>query len=1068
MAKRVVKLNPKAVVQDIRDGMDDKALGAKYGLSPAQLPKLFQMLVERGFVHQSVLEARAASPDDKTLSDNADDSLGSAQETSGPDGHERIPVPGIPKDIPPESGSQIQEVNKSGPKPPEYDKHEQNSERQRVESARPAASPPRRSILKLAMVVGALVVAAVLGYVYFDYVLSLYDPGHETGQREHKTREQQVGSDVSPSETLSGEEDEDKEPPAERAYSNWHVEVDTHGAISTNLSLHAAKTLGNVSDKEVTAALQDSLQCALQNIKIRRHKGFLHLSADCRPPLQKTGFVVQGIIKPDPVRRCLEKLGPGRIRFSLSIPKLGYVQAPKAARERSHGPRATYSLDLSAQPSVAAEVPFEFGYRLSDLIWMLVPLALIVTVPILVVLRMRKRTLELADTDATAAWFGYWRVHRWIAEGVWLVWLVTVVCLRGETFVGFVFGIDHPALYVVLLFVPAGVVSFVCQYLSRPVWLRVRGTQWDRREMLLRGFLEHAVAILPIAFFIVGISSLSRDAGAPMLWFAAALVALLVGAWLHQKVTGTLPRTLLGGEFKERVLELAQQAGVKINQVLLMPAQQLQMGNAFAVTGSRVMITDYLLERLTKKETDSVMAHEIGHIKHHHTLLLSILGFLVIFMVVNWLLSFLLYMVPALVSLAVISDVEPPLALQDWLDTYLLFPTSLLTALLLRYFFSRKCERTADEFATLVTGDPESMITGLVKLSKMNLMPLRWGFWDESLGTHPSTMKRVKAIARRHRIPEERLSMLLETQPQRKDGEGYGIPDEVSNPELIFSTEFKSQRGLVLALLLFFTAATASLAVGYLISNAGLPSPVYVAGFVLVPVLYLLVLNYASLLGFGSLKCRMKAKLQKAGIDLEGQESHFVGIAPEEYPRVYDTQTIWDVGFLVVGEAALTYYGDRLSFSIPRDRITSITRGGSFPFWFSVPEIYVRWTDKDKDGVFHLHSVEGNSLISIGRSSKTLLVRLIDWHQGRAAGSRSMSRDSPSRLPELPDVKGLHPRQAVTAGTFLTGLMLIAFLVFGLGALFQLESFVSWYGLGTGAWCLFLGMLPPLRYKEER
>ncbi len=33
VAKKVVKLNPKAVVQDVRDGMDDKALGAKYGLS---------------------------------------------------------------------------------------------------------------------------------------------------------------------------------------------------------------------------------------------------------------------------------------------------------------------------------------------------------------------------------------------------------------------------------------------------------------------------------------------------------------------------------------------------------------------------------------------------------------------------------------------------------------------------------------------------------------------------------------------------------------------------------------------------------------------------------------------------------------------------------------------------------------------------------------------------------------------------------------------------------------------------------------------------------------------------
>jgi Zn-dependent protease with chaperone function len=1066
VAKKVVKLNPKAVVQDIRDGMDDEALGAKYGLSPVQLPKLFQMLVERGFIHQSVLEARAAHDGAKALSDNADEPLGSPTEALDPDGHESIARADILKDIP-SSGSQIQEVEKSGPEPQECDKPQRNSEAHRVESSKPTTALSRQSFSRLAVLAGALLVAAVLWY-------GLFGMGGITGRQAQEgpqSQEEQIDSGLPSGGALSGQEEEDEGSDSPQAYCNWHVSVDSHGTLNTTLSLYGVKNIKSISDGEVTTALRDSLRCTLQDIRIRRHKQYFHVSADCRSPLQKKDFVFQGIIKPDPVRKCLEKLGPAKVKLFLVIPKLGYVRGPQQGRERpAYGSHASYLLELSTQPSAVPDVSFEFGYRTGDVIWMLAPLLLILTVPILLVLGIRKRTLKLAESDATAAWFGYWRVHRWIAEGVWLVWLVTLVCFHAETFVGFVFGIGHPSLYVALLFVPPGVVSFICQYLSRPVWLRVRGKRWDKREMLIRGFLEHAVAILPMAFLIIGITSVFRDTGKAMLWFAVALVVLLVGGWLRRKVTGTMPRTLHGGELKERVLELAQQAGVKINQVLLMPAQQYQMGNAFAVTGGRVMVTDYLLERLTKKETDSVMAHEIGHLKHHHTWLLSWPAFLFIFVIVNWLLSFAVHVIPSLVSLFTsfgTSSYARLFAIESWIDTYLLFPVSLLSASLFRYFISRRCERTADEFATLVTGDPESMITGLVKLSKMNLMPIRWGFWDESLGTHPSTMKRVEAIAKRHRIPEERVRILLETQPHRQDGQGYGIPDEVSNPHLVFSTEFKTQKALVNSLLLLLTAATTSLLIGHLVSDAGLPWPVYLAGFILMPVLYLAVFNYASLSGYGLLERKMKEKLEKAGIEPEAHESHFVGIAPEEHPRLYDHQAVWDVGFLVIEDTALTYYGDRLSFSVPRDKIISVTKGASFPSWFSIPETYIRWTNGDKEDVFHLHSVDGKSLTSIGKSSKALLARLTDWYQGSSAGSRASSGYSQPQLPAFPDVKGLHPRQAVTMGNFLTAFMLIAFLVFGLATVFQLESFISWYGLGMGAWCLSLGILPPLRYKEQ-
>jgi hypothetical protein len=65
MAQVPVKLNANQVVKDIRDGCDDESLMARYGLSAAQLEKLFQKLLERGLVEQRELAARVKGPSEE-------------------------------------------------------------------------------------------------------------------------------------------------------------------------------------------------------------------------------------------------------------------------------------------------------------------------------------------------------------------------------------------------------------------------------------------------------------------------------------------------------------------------------------------------------------------------------------------------------------------------------------------------------------------------------------------------------------------------------------------------------------------------------------------------------------------------------------------------------------------------------------------------------------------------------------------------------------------------------------------------------------------------------------------
>jgi|GEM_PF-877985 len=874
-----------------------------------------------------------------------------------------------------------------------------------------------------------------------------------------------VGPILAQDNALDGYDEASSEP----AYF-WNITIDSQGEVKTGLMFHAYKRIPPPKERkdEFLSDLEEVLQCKLKDVDFHAHKHGFTLRAECRIPLQERDLAVRGFIKPQLLWERLQKAQPGKLRISLSIPRLGYAEVSGGGRAHSrYSSELHYSIKVEPDQQVVNDLSFEFGYHTSDVAWMLVSLMVVLIAPLVLILRVRKRSLSLAEKDPTAAWFGYWRVHLWILGGATFAWAFAMTALRIDTFVAFAAGIGDFGLYALMLFIPPMVLTLLWQYLSLPVWLRVRKVALNRREMLVRGFWANVVVIVPLALVVAGITTLVHDPGKAMLCFAGALVVRFVGTWFYGKISGTTPRVLFSGEFKERVLEHAQLAGVKLSEVLIMPAQQLQMGNAFAVVGSKVLITDYLLEKLTKKEADCVMAHEIGHVKSNHALILSWASFLLVCAGMSMAIIYGMRILPWLISSLVSVDATTLRAAEEWIDAYLSYPVPLVLFLLSWLYISRKFERRADEFATLLTGDPESMITALVKLTRMNLMPIQWGFWEESLITHPSTMKRLEAIAQRHRIPRARLLELLDTPPDRDQAEGYEIPHETAQTDLIFSTEFKKQKVLVIWLITMVTIAAAPLLAGCLIRRAGLSSWLFAVGLVLMPMLYLAVANYLNLLGYRNLERRLRERLESEGVDLTAQQLHFVGISPEAYPRVYDNHTVWDVGFLAIEEGALSYCGEKIRFGLQRESIGSIAKGRSYPDWFKVPEILVTWRNGDKEQVFRLHSLDGRSMMTIAKSSNALLTSLMEWHEGKTIDARSAVSNPPLVMPDFPDVKGLHPRQAVSAAGFVISLMFIAFLVYGISWVVPPGRFVPPFALGTGIWTLIFACIPSWRYKEQ-
>ncbi len=843
--------------------------------------------------------------------------------------------------------------------------------------------------------------------------------------------------------------------------AQWFIDIDARGNVQTKLIYFSGPNglgaMGNVKD-ELLLALQKTRLRRTTVLHFSSSKSGLLFSAYGLAPLERRANNVAGLIRPDPILRLLSKAGPVHMYIHLTIPRLGTPRGPIGSREPAgRYEHAYYVVNIDPGQTNVEDLSFEFGYSAGYNRWIASLPILILSIPVALVLFFRKRSIALAQADAAAAWFGYWRLQLWIGQGVWIAWIIFLELPASQSFVVSIFGLN-PVMKAALLVLPPSAVLLLTQWLARPVWRQVRGVERGSREMLLGGFLAIAARSLPLCFILIGINSLYLGAGA-MLWFAAAMVSAMMFAWLYGKVSRTTPRTLHGGEMRKRVMELAAKAGVKINQVRLMPAQHYQMGNAFAARGRTIVITDYLLRRLTKRETDSVLAHEIGHLERRHLLFLA-LGFIFFLFALERVLGFGLEFVSALGAYHNAFADSHVIENLHWFQSTMLFPVSLIAAWLLYYFMARRFEYSADQFSTLLTGDPESMITALVKLSKMNLTPIYWGRLGGKLMTHPSTINRVGRIARRHGITEQRLQSLI-TMPDQGDQEGYSIPDEATSPDQVYSSELRRRDVLSRTLGLVLTAAATPIFIAWLVGKAALPSASYGAGLILAPGLCLLFLKFNGQRICGVLRCNMAKKLAQEGIESRGL--HFVALSPEDRPRMYENGTFWDVGFLALDRDAFVYIGDKIRFSAPRPNIVSIAQGVSHPSWFPPPETYVTWSDGNGEHVFHLHSLDESSMAA-GKQSQALLREMLDWREGTSGVDRQLPLHPP--LPVFPDVGGVHPRESLASGTIAAGLILIAFLTFGASSALQLGRFASWYAFAIGGGALLMMLMPVLRYKE--
>lgn len=312
--------------------------------------------------------------------------------------------------------------------------------------------------------------------------------------------------------------------------------------------------------------------------------------------------------------------------------------------------------------------------------------------------------------------------------------------VRAATYTGFLF------LYIFALTLPAKVLFEFCPDKMFGLSMDTAFSYMLTKTIEFISSLFHAVPILAIAMVLI--KRFPRQWGyytGILLAVAYILQTLLLPKFLEDN-SGYL-RALDKPEVQARVDSVLKKAGLEGAKVLVEDVPQSKKLNAY-VTGAgpsaRFVLYDSVVKKLTAAEIESMIAHEVAHIKLNH-LQLS-LGLCVFFLFLVPITA--QYMTPYLVKKFPQQwGVQKPEDLSFLAVAALSVFCVTFVAMPIVNCFSRQIEFQADREALALTGDPEAFAKQLASYARSNLDDMNPPSWAVFLlYSHPSVKDRIEAV----------------------------------------------------------------------------------------------------------------------------------------------------------------------------------------------------------------------------------------------------------------------------------------------------------------------------------
>jgi len=738
-------------------------------------------------------------------------------------------------------------------------------------------------------------------------------------------------------------------------------------------------------------------------------------------------------------------------------------------------------IDLPVTDTISNDIAFTYLYPGASGAQILLVLGgIFLAAPLLTCLLWWAAARTKTD-DKTGVWFSYVRFMQWSFIVPFFAWAGAVdsldplrwLAVFGPSWAVFDNETTHWPRQALIWLAP--ICSWLlCVAISHPVRKALQRTRMSLRESVLQGFLYQASTWIPLALFLQAIFDLIADDRWAPLWFIAAVVVRVVAAPALMRVSGMQPQAITQGPLRNRAFALAERMGVKLGNLYYMPTARAPMANAFAHRARMIFLTDYLLEKLSRSEVDAVIGHELGHLKRNHSVKLFT-AYLVILAPMFW--------------------IKPYVMQSLHLPEFTQYLVLNLPALAGMFAFSRRFEYEADREAAAVTEQPEAMVSALAKLTRLNSMPVRWSHWDELLMTHPSTLRRSRALLKRTGMPSENVMGLLAAAAERTNGaDHYPIPSAVNTR--LFSTAHRTRVMQIVTWTLYPFAtvcpALFAFAARQLSANETLKWPVYAAGLLATLAGYYWLMNSVGCWLLPSLKRSFERRALAEGMDIQGGNALFVGLAPGDTPRLYEYNMSWDAGFLFLTRERLVYWGEEARFALTREQVESIESVPDVPSWQSAPRPNIQWRESPGSPInsFCLQPLDIRSMFERRQKMSALSEILTRWKRGEALDTSLPAACAALDVPRIGEVTGFD--QALLAQPQLIVRSLIFLLLIGacVSLAFRLPFGVyqvadatlapkdsapltvvrldlgAWYVAVVSALALLTSMLPLFRYRR--
>lgn len=225
------------------------------------------------------------------------------------------------------------------------------------------------------------------------------------------------------------------------------------------------------------------------------------------------------------------------------------------------------------------------------------------------------------------------------------------------------------------------------------------------------------------------------------------LVPVLAGAYifaplLMQFLWKTTP--LKDAVLREKLEKLTEKSKTKYKDIAVWQTGSLLIANA-AVAGTlhwnrRIFLTDALLQYFSDDQIETIVAHELGHIRYRH--------------IPTYVLFSLLYLLSYPLFFVFIEQPFLGLFPEHLVENYpIVTSVGTLIFFILYFIFgfryvSRRFEHQADLYAVSLTNKPEVFISALERLAIFNSIPITVRRIIEMFNTHPSIHKRIAFVKR--------------------------------------------------------------------------------------------------------------------------------------------------------------------------------------------------------------------------------------------------------------------------------------------------------------------------------